>query len=125
MGLQFFKLSRRLVKSHSFESGMLEQGNMENMQGGVTWKPGLWNCGMNYGNKRVIAFFLDQTANKCTAHKKSAETNWKFEHLRFHLISVIGFLISFINSETIRSIWSYEIRWRLGQEMKSKTKKII
>jgi len=29
------KLCRRLRTTHSFESGVLEQGNMENMQGGV------------------------------------------------------------------------------------------
>ena len=32
---QVFKLCRRLRTTHSFESGVLEQGNMENMQGGV------------------------------------------------------------------------------------------
>jgi len=32
---QLFKLCRRLRTTHSFESGVLEQGNMENMQGGV------------------------------------------------------------------------------------------
>jgi len=31
---QVFKLCRRLRTTHSFESGVLEQGNMENMQGG-------------------------------------------------------------------------------------------
>ena len=33
--------------THSFESGVLEKGNMENMQGGVPWGPGLRNTDLS------------------------------------------------------------------------------
>jgi len=45
---QLFKLCRRQRTTHSFESGVLEQGNMENMQGGVPWGPGLRNTAVHY-----------------------------------------------------------------------------
>ena len=39
---------RRLRTTHSFESGVLEQGNMENMQGGVPSGPGLRNTDLDH-----------------------------------------------------------------------------
>jgi len=44
---QLFRLRRWLIKIHWFESGVLEQGNMENIQGCVCWGPGLENTALH------------------------------------------------------------------------------
>ena len=49
---QVFKLCRRLKTTHSLESGVLQHGDMENMQGGVLRGPRLRNTVVpSYKNK--------------------------------------------------------------------------
>ena len=46
MGQLVIKLCSGLIRSHSFESGVVEEGNIENMQGNGSWGPELRNTAL-------------------------------------------------------------------------------
>jgi len=48
--------------THSFESGVLEQENMKNMQGGVPWGPGLGNTALSQQKLVVDLKFILQSS---------------------------------------------------------------